>query len=73
MKKSEILEKLQNVISAEPSKWNKEAEYRFENKRWLKRSKIVALKILRSLREQGLSQKQLAEKMGVAPQQVNKW
>lgn len=38
-----------------------------------KKSQLVALKILRTLRMQGLSQKQFAEQVNVTPQQVSKW
>lgn len=73
MNKDEILDKLQKVVSTEPSKWHEDAEFRFQNKKWLKRSQCVALNILRTLRVKGLSQKDLAEKLGVSPQLVNKW
>lgn len=73
MTKNEALSKLQQVVAKEPSKWLENAEYRAENRDWMKKSQAVALKILRSLREQGLTQKDLAERMGVSPQQVNKW
>lgn len=38
-----------------------------------KKSQLVALKILRTLRRQGRSQKQFAEQLNVSPQQVSKW
>lgn len=37
------------------------------------RSQLIALRILRAIRRDGISQKQLAERMGVSPQVVNKW
>lgn len=73
MTKNEVLDKLQYVVSKEPSNWQKDAEFRFQNKTWLKRSQKVAIKILRTLRAQGLSQKDLADKLGVSAQLVNKW
>lgn len=73
MTKYNMIEKLQNVVSIEPSNWHKEAEYRSENKKWLRRSQAVALTVLRSLRAQGLSQKDLAERIGVSAQLINKW
>lgn len=73
MNKDEILNKLQNVVSTEPSKWHEDADFRFQNKKWLKHSQCVALNILRTLRAKDLSQKDLAEKLGVSPQLVNKW
>ena len=73
MTNKDILGKLETVISKEESQWHKDAQFRFENRAWLKRSQMVALCILRSLREQGLSQKDLAGKIGVSPQVVNRW
>lgn len=68
-----LKEKLAQVVSNEPSKWLEDVKWRRENRSWLKRSQAVALKVLRTLREKGLSQKDLAEKLNVSPQQVNKW
>jgi transcriptional regulator with XRE-family HTH domain len=73
MTKNDILDKLQQVVSKEPIKWHADSEFRSKNKKWLKRSQAVAFKVLRTLRENGVSQKDLAEKLNVSPQQVNKW
>src|SRR5690606_31842826 len=40
---------------------------------WKRRSQAVALTVLRTLRAKKMSQKELAEQLGVSPQQVNKW
>jgi ribosome-binding protein aMBF1 (putative translation factor) len=69
----DILTKLDSITAQEPSKWLEEADYRYDSKAWLQKSQAVALKILRSLRIKGISQKDLAEKLNVTPQQVNKW
>jgi transcriptional regulator with XRE-family HTH domain len=69
----EIFDKLNRVVASEPSKWLADADYRLENKAWLVKSQAIALKILRSLRAKGLSQRDLADKLNVTPQQVNKW
>lgn len=71
--KDKILEILGNKVSKEESQWHKESEFRALNKKWLKRSQAVALKILQTIRKQGISQKELAKRMGVKPQQVNNW
>ena len=68
----EILDKLNQTISTKPSKWLEEADYRFENKAWLQKSQAIALRILRDIRAKGISQKDLAEKLNVSPQQVNR-
>ena len=72
-KNTEILIRLDKIVSKQPSKWHKEAKFRTENKEWLRRSQAISLKILLRLRELGLSQVQLSEKMNVSPQQINKW
>ena len=69
----EISDKLNLIIANEPSKWLEEADYRFENKAWLQKSQAIALKILRHIRANSISQKDLAERLNVSPQQVNKW
>jgi transcriptional regulator with XRE-family HTH domain len=73
MTKKEILNRLQEAVSKEPSKWHEDAQFRSDNKKWIRRSQAVALNILRTLRSQGLSQKELAEKMGVSAQLINRW
>ncbi len=69
----EIQDKLNQIIADEPSKWLEEANYRFENKAWLRKSQAIALKILSHIRANGISQKELAERLNIAPQQVNRW
>lgn len=46
---------------------------RIQNRSWLKHSQKIALKVLATLKEQGLSQKDLAERMQVSPQIINRW
>lgn len=69
----EILSKLKKVATVEQSDWIKDAGYRHENKGWLLKSQLTAIQILRALKNQHLSQKDLAAKLNVSPQQVNKW
>jgi ribosome-binding protein aMBF1 (putative translation factor) len=73
MSHHEILNKLTPVIAPEPSQWLEQAEVRFQNRAWLQKSQAIALTILRALRVQGLTQKELAVQLNVSPQQVNKW
>lgn len=49
-----------------------ELEFRKDNGEWLAISERLALKIRRILREKGLSQYELAEKMYVSPAQITK-
>jgi transcriptional regulator with XRE-family HTH domain len=67
-----IYQKIAAIASKEPSGWLKDAQWRSENRAWLKHSQAIALRILRTLRAKNISQKELAEKIGVSPQQVNK-
>ncbi|NTW56486.1 MAG: helix-turn-helix transcriptional regulator [Chlorobiaceae bacterium] len=67
-----IYEKMAKITSSEPSGWLEDARWRMENRAWLRRSQSIALKILMTLREKKMSQKELAEIVGVSPQQVSK-
>lgn len=65
----------ENFLSLVSSANNETIEgirFREENKAWLRESKRIAFKVLKALKEQGLSQKDLAQQMGVSPQYVNK-
>ena len=73
MTSDEIEKKLEQLVSKEKGSWLEDAQYRVDNRKWLKRSQYVALAILIALDKQGLSQKALAERMGISAQQVNKW
>lgn len=67
-----IREKLSRITSNEPSKWVEDAKWRKENKGWLKKSQAIALKVLRTLREKKMQQKDLAKALGVSDQQISK-
>lgn len=69
---SNLNDKLSKLASDQPSDWKAKAKYRRDNREWLKWSAAIALKVLDALNEQGLTQKDLAERMGVSPQQINK-
>jgi transcriptional regulator with XRE-family HTH domain len=71
--KEEILKRLQSKVDLKTSNWQEEAEYRLANKDWLRKSQMIAVRILRELRSRQIKQKALAENLGVSPQQVNKW
>jgi len=73
MIRDEILKKLDSLSSNKTSEWEQEARERKQKEAWLRKSQMIAVKILRELRIKDLSQKQLADKMGVTPQTVNKW
>lgn len=67
-----VLEKLKQYQSESPSKWSEEAAFRRDNKSWLRRSQKIAVKILSKMRECGISQTDLAHKMGCSQQYVSK-
>ena len=54
------------------SKWRADNAYRKANKAWLKKSARIAIRVNRYLKNEGMTQKTLAQKMDVSPQQVNK-
>jgi len=72
MSADNLQEKLAAITAKEVSGWLDDAKYRIENEDWLKLSQAIALRILRTLRAKNISQKELAEKISVSPQQVNK-
>lgn len=73
MKNQEMRNKLEALVSKTPSKWIEESNKRFEDKEGLRYSQQVAVRILRTLREKNISQKDLAAQLDVSPQTVNKW
>lgn len=66
-------EKFLKLVSSEDASTLESIKRRKENRAWLKKSQAIALKILQTLKAKKLRQKQLAEMLGVSPQQVNKW
>jgi ribosome-binding protein aMBF1 (putative translation factor) len=67
-----LKEKLSKLTSGQSSVWKANAKYRRENREWLKKSAAIAIRVLDALKAQQLSQKDLAERMNVSPQQINK-
>ena len=65
------IEKLNKILTGK-SNWIDKAKERQENKAWLKHSQKIAVKVLRTLREMNMKQKELAENIGVSPQQISK-
>ncbi len=64
--------KLSGFTSDKASSWKADAKLRRDNREWLKKSAAIALRVLDTLKALGLSQKGLAERMNVSPQQINK-
>ena len=67
-----LKEKLSKLASGQPSDWKEKAQYRRENREWLKKSAAIAVGVLDALKTQNLSQKDLAERMNISPQQISK-
>lgn len=67
-----LKEKLSKLASDQSSSWKEKAEFRRENREWLRKSAAIALRVLGALKAQGLSQKALAERMNISPQQISK-
>ena len=55
-----------------PSKWREEAEWRRDNWSWLRHSQKIAVKVLLQMKQEGLTQKALAERMNCTQQYVSK-
>ena len=52
--------------------WREKAEWRRENRRWLRYSGFIAVTVLHRLEDLKMSQKELAEKMNCSPQYVSR-
>lgn len=52
--------------------WREKAQWRRENRRWLRYSGYIALTVHNRLEELGMSQKELALKMNCSPQYISK-
>ena len=54
------------------STWREEAEWRRDNWSWLLHSQKIAVKVLLQMKQEGLTQKALAERMNCTQQYVSK-
>ena len=66
------ISKLMQVAQPVSEKVREEANYRKENKKWLRNSAKVALAVRRQLRKTGTTQHDLAIQMGVSAQYVGR-
>lgn len=66
------LDKLRQHQSATPSRWREEAEKRRRNKEWLRYSQYIAMRMLDKMEADGITQKQLAERMECSQQYISK-
>ena len=70
--KQKMLEFLESHKSETPSTWREEAEWRRDNWSWLQYSQKIAVKILLRMKQTGLTQQALAERMNCTQQYVSK-
>lgn len=66
------VEKLKAVARPMTNEERAAMDYRAENADWLQLSATIALKIRKLLRQQGMTQVDLADRLGVTPPQVSK-
>lgn len=66
------LDKFEKLVTPGNSRLKEILEWEEANKGWLKKSAYVAVRVLTVLRQKGLTQKELAERMGVSPQYISK-
>lgn len=66
------IEKLRRIAQPVSHEIRQEADYRRENQDWLRKSAQIAFVVRRELRNQCISQQELAERMNVSPQYVGK-
>jgi len=69
---NEKIEHFKKLVTSQDSSWVETTKWRSENKERLQKSAAIALKVLRTLRERGLSQKDLAERLSISAQKVSK-
>ena len=70
--KEQILSGLKEHQSSAPSAWRENAEWRMANRSWLRYSQRIAMMMLDRMEELGLTQKQLAERMGCSQQYISR-
>lgn len=71
IKNMTIKEKImKNAIPDET--WLENAKKRQENRDWQAKSSAIALKVLRHIRKENITQKKLAEQLGCSPQNLSK-
>jgi len=67
-----IVKKLRQHSSQTPTQWRKKAEYRHENKSWLRYSQHIALLMQDKMDMMNMTQKELAAQMSVSQQYISK-
>lgn len=68
----EIISKLKGHQASTSSKWREHAEWRIQNKSWLRYSQGIAMMMLDKMEELHMTQKHLSELMGCSQQYISK-
>ncbi len=68
----EIQDRLSAYRSSTPSQWREKALGRQANKEWLRYSQKIAMMMLDKMEELGMTQKDVAERMGCSQQYVSR-
>lgn len=71
--KTEALKKLNTLSPNTSIRWRERVEARASRGEFLERSRVTAINILSALRQRGMTQKDLADLLGISPQTVNQW
>ena len=66
------IDKLREIAQPRSEEAKSRARLRRENREWLRMSQSIALQVLDYLHNTGLTQKELAERMGVSPAYIAK-
>jgi ribosome-binding protein aMBF1 (putative translation factor) len=66
------IERLNAHKSSTPSKWREEAQYRVENRAWLRHSQMIAMRVLDEMENKGLTQKEFAQRVGCSQQYISR-
>ena len=69
---SKTINFLKEHESQVPSKFQENAEWRRENREWLRWSRDVALSLVEYMETNGINRNELAERLEVTPQYVSK-
>ena len=69
---NQIVNNLRKHQSTTPSRWRERANWREENKSWLRHSQHIAMMMLDKMEELGVTQRVLAERMGCSQQYVSR-
>lgn len=68
---NKIIEYLNSHQSDTPSHWREKAQWRRDNEYWLRYAQFITIQVMKSMDEQGVTQKQLAERIGCTQQYVS--